>query len=407
MFRLTFHLRWPGLALAVCGLVATTLTPVRAEKNPAHLLNAAQVPEIRDALQDAIDRRVIPGAVFWIEREGAKLHGAIGQRAVIPKKEAMTEDTIFDVASLTKVVATTPCIMLLVEQGKIRLDAPAKTYLPEFTGEGRENITVRHLLTHTSGMKPDIALEPKWSGYATGIHMVCTVAPDHAPDVEFRYSDINFIVLGEIVHRVTGLHLDEFAKQQVFGPLGMKQTCFKPGSELQWRIAPTERDENGVMLRGVVHDPTARRMGGVAGHAGLFSTAADLARYCRMILQGGELNGVRLLKPETVKLMTSVQTPPEMKERRGLGWDIDTRFSRPRGALFPPGSFGHTGFTGTCVWMDPLSKTFYVYLSSRLHGTNPKTDSREVYDTMGTEAALCVLNYDFFEVPDALDRHGD
>jgi CubicO group peptidase (beta-lactamase class C family) len=326
---------------------------------------------------------------------------------VIPKKEAMTEDTIFDVASLTKVVATTPSVMLLVEQGKIRLDAPAKTYLPEFSGEGRENITVRQLLTHTSGMKPDLAFEPKWSGYATGIHMVCTVAPDHAPDVEFRYSDINFIVLGEIVHRVTGLHLDEFAKQQVFGPLGMKDTTFNPDPKLRWRIAPTELDENGEMLRGVVHDPTARRMGGVAGHAGLFSTAADLARYCRMILGGGELNGMRFLKPETVKLMTSVQTPPEMKDRRGLGWDIDTRFSRPRGDLFPLGSFGHTGFTGTCVWMDPFSKTFYVYLSSRLHATNPKTDSRLMYDLMGTEAAMCVLNFDFFEVPDGLESMRD
>lgn len=395
MPRLKARLKSLRLWWVVLTLTFGALEVARAAENPPHLLDARRVPQIREALQDAIDRRVIPGAVFWIEREGAKLHGAIGRRAVIPKKEAMGKDTIFDLASLTKVVATTPCIMLLVEQGKIRLDAPAKTYLPEFTGEGRENITVRHLLTHTSGMKPDLPMKPEWSGYATAIHMVCTTAPDHAPDVEFRYSDINFMVLGAIVHRVSCLHLDEFAKQQVFGPLGMKDTGFNPDREQRWRIAPTERDENKVMLRGVVHDPTARRMGGVAGHAGLFSTAADLARYCRMILGEGEIDGMRFLKPETVRLMTSVQTPPEMKERRGLGWDIDTRFSRPRGALFPPGSFGHTGFTGTCVWMDPFSKAFYIYLSSRLHATNPKTDSREVYDTMGTEAALCVLNVDF------------
>jgi len=384
-----------GLPLVILAIDLGTLAGTSTAENPPHLLDARRVPEIREALQDAINRRVIPGAVFWIEREGATLHGAVGWRAVIPKKEAMTEDTIFDLASLTKVVATTPCIMLLVEQGKIRLDAPVKTYLPEFSGEGRENITVRHLLTHTSGMKPDLPREPAWSGYATGIRKVCAVAPDHAPDVEFRYSDINFIVLGEIVHRVSGQTLDEFAKERVFAPLGMRETMFNPPVSLRERIAPTERDENQVMLRGVVHDPTARRMGGVAGHAGLFGTAADLARYCRMILGEGELDGVRFLKPETVRLMTSVQTPPEMKERRGLGWDIDTRFSRPRGALFPLGSFGHTGFTGTCVWMDPFSKTFYVYLSSRLHATNPKTDSREVYDTMGTEAALCVLNWEF------------
>jgi CubicO group peptidase (beta-lactamase class C family) len=205
-----------------------------------------------------------------------------------------------------------------------------------------------------------------------------------------------------VVHRVSGEPLDEFAKRNVFVPLKMKDSTFKPPAELRDRIAPTERDENGNMLRGVVHDPTSRRMGGVAGHAGLFSTASDLARYCRMILNGGELEGARLLKPETVEQMRHVQSTPAILEKRGFGWDIDTHYSRPRGALFPIGSFGHTGFTGTCLWMDPFSKTFYVYLSSRLHGTDPKTDSRKVYEEMGTQAALSVLNFDFNDVPGAL-----
>jgi CubicO group peptidase (beta-lactamase class C family) len=375
-----------------------------AEEGQPELLDRSHEKDICETLQHDIDKRVIPGAVYWIEREGQTIHGAIGHRAVLPEKETMREDTIFDLASLTKVVATTPSMMLLVEEGKVKLDAAVKDYVPEFNGEGRERITVRQLMTHTSGMKPDLPLKPVWSGHDTAIRMICATPPDRAPDERFRYSDINFILLGEIVQRVSGEPLDVFAKQHVFEPLGMKETTFNPGAKLRPRIAPTERDENGVMLRGIVHDPTARRMGGVAGHARLFSTTFDLARYSRMILNNGELDGKRFLKPETVQLMTSVQTPTTMTDRRGLGWDIDTGFSRPRGLLFPLGSFGHTGFTGTCLWMDPFSKTFYVFLSSRLHGTDPKTDSRMVYEEMGNEAALCVLDFDFLDVPGALTR---
>lgn len=371
-----------------------------------HVLDLSRAVEIRATLQDAIDRRVIPGAVFWVGREGQTIRGAIGRRAVVPKKEAIREDTIFDLASLTKVVATTPCVMLLVEEEKIRLHATVDRYIPEFAGEGRERITVRHLLTHTSGLKPSLSVKEPWSGHDTGIRMACASVPDSAPDAQFRYSDINFILLGEIVHRVSGESLDKVAGRRVFEPLKMKDATFKPDARLRGRIAPTERDENKAMLRGIVHDPVARRMGGVAGHAGLFGTAADLARYCRMILNGGEIDGVRLLKAETVQRMSRVQTSPAIADRRGLGWDIDTRYSRPRGALFPIGSFGHTGFTGTCLWIDPFSKTFFVFLSSRLHGTDPKTDSRLLYEEMGTQAALCVLNFDFTEVPGALKSAG-
>lgn len=374
----------------------------RAEERKRHILDFERGKEIRAALQRAIERRVMPGAVFWIEREGQALHGATGRRAVLPKKETISEDTVFDLASLTKVVATAPSVMLLVEREKVKLDAAVTEYLPEFAGEGRERITVRQLLTHTSGLKPSLSVKEPWSGYETGIRLACASLPEHAPDEQFRYSDINFILLGEIVHRVSGDALDAFAQREVFAPLEMKDTTFRPDAKQRWRIAPTERDENGTMLRGVVHDPTSRRMGGVAGHAGLFSTAADLARYCRMILNGGVLDGTRVLKTDTVEQMSRVQSSPAIADRRGFGWDIDTRYSRPRGALFPIGSFGHTGFTGTCLWMDPFSGTFYVYLSSRLHATDPKTDHRLLYEEMGTEAALCVLNFDFCDVPGAL-----
>lgn len=360
----------------------------RAAENAASLPDASAVHAV---LRAAIAGRVIPGAVYRLGHGSADLHAALGLRAVKPATELMTEDTIFDVASLTKVIATAPSIMLLMEQGRLRLDAPVRDYLAEFHGDGRERITLRHLLTHTSGLKPSLSTREPWSGADTGIHMACATVPEHAPDGRFRYSDINFILLGEIVRRVGGQPLDVFAKTHIFAPLQMRDTGFLPAAALRARIAPTEKDESGVLLRGVVHDPTSRRMGGVAGHAGLFSTAADLARYCRMIIGGGELEGVRLLKPETVKQMTAVQTPDGKPDKRGLGWDIDTRFSKPRGG-FPVGeSFGHTGFTGACVWLHPGSASFYVFLSSRLHETDPKSDSRAVYEQMGNAVSALVL----------------
>jgi CubicO group peptidase (beta-lactamase class C family) len=282
-------------------------------------------------------------------------------------------------------------MMLLIEQGRVKLDAPVQEYIAEFTGQGRELITVRQLMTHTSGMKPDLSMKQVWTGYDTAIKLICETPPDNAPDKKFRYSDINFILLGEIVHRASGETLDAFAKKHVFEPLGMKDTAYNPSPDLRPRIAATEKDEKGVMLIGVVHDPTARRMGGVAGHAGLFSTAADLARYARMILNDGALDGVRLLKLETVKLMEAIHTPTGMTDKRALGWDVDTRYSKPRGG-FPVGtSFGHTGFTGTCLWIDPGSRSFYVYLSSRLHETDRTTDHRKLYEKLGAEVAKAVL----------------
>ena len=254
----------------------------------------------------------------------------------------------------------------MIERGQVKLDAPVHAYIPEFTSDGKEAITIRQLLTHTSGLRPDIDTKTKWHGQETAIQMACREKLQSPPGTALRYSDINFFLLGEVVQRVSGRKLEEFVAREIYQPLKMVDTGYLPPASKLSRIAPTEMTD-GVMLRGTVHDPTARFMGGVAGHAGVFTTAADLARYARMMLNEGTLDGVRIFKPETVKLMTSVQTPPAVSSRRGLGWDIDSDYSRPRGKIFPLGSYGHTGFTGTCLWIDPFSKTFWIFLSNRVH----------------------------------------
>lgn len=351
-------------------------------------METTSVAPVTEAIGRAMAAGKLPGAVVWIEQGAQSRHWALGDRALVPQREAMTEDTIFDAASLTKVVATAPSMMLLIERGRVKLDAPVREYLPEFA---TADVTVRHLLTHTSGLPAEIPRDPAapdWRGYEEGIRRACACRPDPAPGTVFRYSDVNFILLGEIVRRVSGRTLDEFARAEIFIPLGMKDTGFRPALEQRARIAPTERDAEGAMLRGVVHDPTSRRMGGVAGHAGLFTTAADLARYARVMLRG-EVDGVRLLQPATLRLMQDTQSPATVPERRGLGWDIDTKYSRPRGRIFPIGSFGHTGFTGTALWIDPASDTFYVFLSSRLH-PDGKGNVRDLYEEIGTEVARLV-----------------
>lgn len=325
-------------------------------------------PLLDQAVEQAIADGRIPGAVLLIGHQGRIVHlKAYGKRALEPVPEPMTVDTIFDLASLTKVVATTSSLMKLFEEGKFRLNDRVTQYLPEFQG-GSSSLTLRNLFTHFSGMPPDLALNPPWSGYQTGIHMAMIEKPIAPPGARFLYSDINFILLGELVHRLSGKLLSDYARQQVFLPLGMQETMFQPPASLAPRIAPTERiTPNGEPLRGVVHDETARYMGGVAGHAGLFSTAADLGRFCEMMLRKGELSGVRLFSPLTVEKFTTPQSPPDQPILRGLGWDIDSPFSGNRGDLFPIGSYGHTGFTGTSIWIDPVSDTYVILLANSVH----------------------------------------
>jgi uncharacterized protein YbbC (DUF1343 family)/CubicO group peptidase (beta-lactamase class C family) len=359
--------------------------------------------EMDAAIEQAIADKKCPGGVLWVEHRGVAYHKAYGLRAVVPAPEPMTEDTIFDAASLTKVVACTPAIMLLIESGQVRLDEFAHTYLPEFKGDGKELITVRHLLTHISGLRGDIETKTDWHGQDAAVQKACEEKLLSAPGTQFRYSDINFFLLGEIVQRVSGVPLEQFVATRLYEPLGMLDTGFLPPQSKRDRVAPTEVVA-GEPFRGVVHDPTARHMGGVAGHAGLFTTAADLARYARMLLNQGTLDGVRIFKPETVLLMTSVQTPPSLPERRGLGWDIDSAYSGPRGKIFPVGSYGHTGWTGTSLWIDPFSQTLVIFLSNRNH-PDESGNVGALRARLGTLAAEAITDFNFAYVPGALARH--
>jgi uncharacterized protein YbbC (DUF1343 family)/CubicO group peptidase (beta-lactamase class C family) len=320
------------------------------------------------AIEDAIAQGKLPGAVLLVGHDGQIVYRkAYGNRAVYPKPEAMTVDTVFDLASLTKVVATTSSLMKLFEEGRFRLNDRITQYIPEFQG-GHSTITIRNLFTHFSGLKPDVPLVPAWSGYQTGMNLAFTDPPDGPPGARYVYSDINFLLLGELVHRLSGQMLNDYAHDHIFQPLGMNETMFQPPASLLPRIAPTERTpKDGPALRGVVHDPTARYMGGVAGHAGLFSTADDLARFAQMMLNGGELNGVRVLSPLTIQKFTEPQSPPDQPILRGLGWDIDSPHSGNRGELFPIGSYGHTGFTGTSIWIDPSTRTYVILLANSVH----------------------------------------
>lgn len=329
-------------------------------------------PHLDAAIEEAIAKDQIPGAVCLAGRVDSSgrlevLHfKAYGHRALVPQREPMTTDTIFDAASLTKVVATSASLMRLFEQGKVRLNDRVTDYLPRFQA-GRSEITVRHLLTHFSGLRPDLDLEPEWSGYETGVEKALIDQPVAEPGQRFIYSDINFILLGEIVRVVSGRPLDQFAREEVFLPLGMKDTTFNPPAEWIPRIAPTEI-VNGRLLRGVVHDPTTRYMGGVAGHAGMFTTAEDLARFATMILNLGRLpDGRQWVSPLTIRKFAEPQTPPIQPVLRGLGWDIDSPYSGNRGELYPLGSFGHTGFTGTSMWIDPATRSFVILLANSVH----------------------------------------
>jgi uncharacterized protein YbbC (DUF1343 family)/CubicO group peptidase (beta-lactamase class C family) len=394
--RVTHTRSLPLAVLLTCLLPFTFCLASLPVVPPAKVdMDAARLAFIDAAVNDAIGRRETPGAVVLAARRGGVVwRKAYGSRALVPAREAMTADTVFDLASLTKVVATATSVMILVERGKVRLGDPVSQYIPELKGEGREKITVEHLLTHRSGYAPDFDLSERWSGYDEMLKRLYAEPLRSAPGARFVYSDINYITLGEVVRRASGQRLDEFAYENIFKPLGMKDTGFRPAGGVASsaprhddpsyvaRIAPTENvrgmksylggsgaqgDEGERVLRGEVHDPTANRMGGVAGHAGLFSTADDLAVFCQMIMNGGEYNGARILSPLGVAEMTRPRQVTEEGGARGLGWDVNTSFSSNRGDLFPVGSFGHTGFTGTSVWIDPASETFVVFLSNRVH----------------------------------------
>jgi len=359
-----------AIFLFILQAVVTRPPSACAAVNSASDLSEAQLAPLASVIEEAIRTGRCPGAVVLVGQQGRVVYRrAFGNRAVVPQQVRMTPDTIFDLASLTKVIATTTAVMQLVERGMISLEDPVADYWPEFKAHGKEDITVRELLTHYSGLRPDLDLKPEWSGYETALPMIVEETPVAVPGTRFIYSDINFETLGEIVRRVSGQPLEVFCAQNIFQPLGMKDTFFSPPPAVHDRVAPTQYQlgETGKMLWGEVHDPTAYNMGGVAGHAGLFSTADDLAIFAQMLLNGGTYAGARVLSPLTVEKMTTPQAPPDAMILRGLGWDIDSPYASNRGELYPLGSYGHTGWTGTSIWIDPVSRTYVILLTNRVH----------------------------------------
>jgi uncharacterized protein YbbC (DUF1343 family)/CubicO group peptidase (beta-lactamase class C family) len=361
----------------------------------------ARLQHIDTVIAEAIAAKQLPGAVVVIGRDDQVVfRKAYGQRAVAPKPEPMTLDTIFDMASLTKVVATTPAVMMLIEDGRVRLTDPVATYIPEFAKYGKDRVTVRDLLTHMSGLRPDVDLGDAWVGREEAIRLATEEVLSAPPGRRFIYSDIGYFLLAEIVSRVTKQPFQDFVASRLFKPLGMNETMFTPPATLGPRIAPTQmctqygwpcEGPDMKMLRGIVHDPTARRMGGVAGHAGLFSTATDLTIYARMLLNGGAVGPRRVLSPLAVTRMTSPQTPPGENNIRGFGWDMDSSYSANRGELLPLGSFGHTGWTGTSLWVDPATRLFVIFLSNRNH-PDGRGDVTPLRARVATIAASAITN---------------
>lgn len=363
-----------ALLLAATGLAA-------AAQNGTPQVTDQPIPPAAFAPIDAIvngavERHELPGAVVLIGHDGhIVFHRAYGERSLVPTRETMTEDTIFDMASLTKDLVTATAVMQLYEQGKIRIDDPVAHYIPEFAANGKQDITIRQCLTHYSGLAPDLDLTGPWHGRQEGLRRLFESAPLSPAGVIFRYSDENFIALGALVERVSGMPLEVYAQRNITTPLGMVDSGYLPPAEKRDRIAPTQYidaegnlSNHGTMLRGIVHDPTARRMEGVAGHAGFFSTAADVSRYAQALLDrlAGRPSNFPLTQLTLAK-MTEPEQPATGTSLRGFGWDIDSPFSSNRGTLFPVGSFGHTGFTGTSLWIDPESDSYVIILTNAVH----------------------------------------
>lgn len=395
--RLTFFRR----ATTCLAVLAAGCAPLPPAPDKTGRLDSTQFARIDTVMNDAIAARRLPGAVFHLERGGAIHERAYGRLSYDAEAPQVSTDTVFDAASLSKVLATAPAILLLHQDGKLDLDAKLVDYFPECTGGGKEAITIRHLLTHTSGLAAGLPAKPAWRGDDAAHAMACGQTVTHPPGSFFRYSDINYILLGQLVRKLSGMELDVFARERLFGPLRMQHTGYLPLRRIAAAgIAPTHKAPldtfepllhsdvvGGALLQGVVHDPTVRRIGGVAGSAGVFSTVGDVARFARMLLANGTLDGVRVLSPESVRLLTTVQSPPGIAALRGLGMDIDSPFAqRPRGSLFPLGSFGHTGFTGCVLWIDPGTRSFYILLSNRVY-PDDKANVLSLYTELGTLSA--------------------
>jgi uncharacterized protein YbbC (DUF1343 family) len=339
--------------------VLLLLLPAVASAQPARFA------AVEEAVQTIVGAGDIPGAVLLIGQGDEVLyHRAFGSRTIVPHPAPMQLDTVFDIASLTKPFGTTLAVMALVERGAVKLDAPLGRYLKEFRGDRFEGVTVRRLLTHSAGMRISPKDKEVEGGFPRAAARIAREGLDYPPGTGFQYSDTGFVLLGELVRRVSGERIDRYLQRVLFKPLQLTDTSFGPGAAQRGRIAATEF-QNHQMLEGEVHDPRARKLGGVAGHAGMFSTAADLSRVCRMLLRGGTLGGKQIFKPATVQLMWT--RSEEGRGRRALGWDINSTFAAFAAPFFPSGSVGHTGFTGTSAWIDPSSQAYVILLTNRVH----------------------------------------
>ncbi len=341
------------------------------------------VVNIEDVVRRAIEAGATPGAVVFVARRGkVVLEEAFGRLDYHEKGTETAVDTLYDLASLTKVVVTTTLAMILYEQGKLELDATVASYVPELRGTDKVSITIRDLLAHSAGFVAWTELYKEAEGQEreqakrTYLASIVSRPLEYEPRTGTTYSDLGVLLLGEVVERITARDLDELAREEILEPLGMDETMYRPSEELLPRIAPTEDDPwRGRVVRGEVHDENAYGLGGVAPHAGLFSTARSLAAFAQMMLNGGAYDGNRILRPGTIALFTQ-RANLATNSSRALGWDTPSEPSSS-GKYFSSSSFGHTGFTGTSFWIDPKRALFAILLTNRVH---PTRENRQIYE---------------------------
>jgi uncharacterized protein YbbC (DUF1343 family)/CubicO group peptidase (beta-lactamase class C family) len=376
------------LGLVPRGAAAAEAPPQLPHAAPAQAgMDATRLAVIDQLVDDGLQSGEMAGAVVLIARQGRTVYlRAFGQRQSQPDEVPMTTDTVFDLASLTKPIATATSVMKLVADGRIELDDPVAKHLPEFAANGKQDVTIAQLLTHQGGLTADNALRDYQEGTEEAWQRIWALPLLAEPGSRFIYSDVGFIVLGELVHRVSGKPLDQFCQEHIFNPLGMSATGFLPGETLRQRAAATEQ-RDGRWMCGEVHDPRSYLLGGVAGHAGLFSTAEDLAVYGQMLVQGGQYVGAQILPPEVVARMTAPRRVGT--GLRGLGWDLRSGYSSNRGDLLSPRAIGHGGFTGTGIWIDPQLELVIVFLSNRLHPDGQGSVNRLI-GRVGTVAAAAI-----------------
>ncbi|GAB5442466.1 MAG: hypothetical protein Fues2KO_28150 [Fuerstiella sp.] len=379
---------WPNHASEKSVTAAKPVVDVPADlpkaKPEAVGMDVKKLDEIDAVVAEGIAEKKMPGCVVMIGHQGHIVyHKAFGHRQLVPQKQPMKPDTVFDMASLTKPIATATSIMTLVDAGKLDVNARVSKYVPEFAANGKQDITVHQLLTHMGGLIPDNSLKDYLDGPEKAFERIYALGTYKEPGTKFVYTDVGFIMLADIVKRLTGQNVHEYSQQKIFGPLGMTETGYVPPEALRQRAAVTQ-ERDGQPMRGQVHDPRAWELGGIAGHAGLFSTAKDLSRYAQMMINGGTLDGVQILSADAFQLMTE---PVEVSSGlRTRGWDMNSPYSSNRGETMSDKAFGHGGFTGTAMWIDPELELFVIFLSNRVH-PDGKGSVNKLAGRIGTIAA--------------------